>query len=178
MASFETKMTRTFGQASLATSANSWAVLTTACFWRILLHTARFTVPPIPSTGPFPCAVAKKLQSTYFRLLWIKWGRVRFDNENLFLNWLPAPSVTMCNVSTEDSADSRIVRLKATTANLLCSRSSLTTANELGPTLVFSTERSYSGRTSNQKMIRFPRIHTLFRKVHYDWTLYLQAVNG
>ena len=81
-----TYRTVTLGHAVIATSANSAALFTMLWPCRVLLQTARFTVPPTPSTGPFPCAVPKKDQSTFSKFSCISEGQFRF------LNWLPAPS--------------------------------------------------------------------------------------
>lgn len=67
------------------TSANSVALLIITSPLSIRLHTARFTVPPIPSTGPLPWNVAKNDHSLDSRWKFIFRGLsiLFFDN----INW-------------------------------------------------------------------------------------------
>ena len=60
---------------------------------RVDLHTDYLTVPPIPSTAPFPWYVAKKfqiiLEENSFLYSW------RLGKMYRCLNWEPAPSINM-----------------------------------------------------------------------------------
>ena len=60
-----------------------------------------FTTPPIPSTGPFPCDVAKKFQ--HILSLCFSCNHGIEAAVNLFLNWLLGPSDQICNVFTLSS---------------------------------------------------------------------------
>ena len=60
-----------------------------------------FTTPPNPSTGPFPCDVAKKFQNIFSLCFSCNHGiKVAM---NLFLNCLLWPSDQICNVFTLSS---------------------------------------------------------------------------
>ena len=85
----------TFGHLCAATRAKSAAVWTVSCRLSTAVLTARFTVPPTPSTAPLPWLVAKKCHSTW-RLGNMSW---KLDDKKahryLFLNWEAAPSLKM-----------------------------------------------------------------------------------
>ena len=60
-----------------------------------------FTTPPIPSTRPFPCDVAKGLQHIFSLCFSCNHGIEAAMN--LFLNWLLGSSYQICNLFTLSS---------------------------------------------------------------------------
>lgn len=81
----------------LARLAYSVAFVTCVCSALTYLQTARLTVPPIPSTTPYPCEVAKKFQLSFKSLFSCQ--ECRFENKKGCLNWDVGPSLKTFSTS-------------------------------------------------------------------------------